>query len=174
MRRPQNRELENPPDPAPAREPRPCAYLPVHAELLRRVADDRGLAAAAVRQLKPCAPPRPIPRAVQSLRPSVPTLFLRRSIPTPPPTAPRFVKEQPSGKARPSTPTDYSGIPSRHRLAKTHVSLSAYLSCIDPAQSMQYRYRVSPVLPALHPPKAETVANNAYPPTSRYYPHARS
>ncbi len=43
-------DLKIPPDPSPAREPRPGAHLPVHARLLRGVAHDRGLAPVAVRR----------------------------------------------------------------------------------------------------------------------------
>ena len=40
----ENRGPEDPPHPSPTREPRPRPHLPVHAELLRRVAHARGLA----------------------------------------------------------------------------------------------------------------------------------
>jgi hypothetical protein len=45
-----NRGLEDPPDPPPAREPSGGAHLPLHARLLRRMASDRSVAAAAVRR----------------------------------------------------------------------------------------------------------------------------
>ncbi len=46
----ENCGLEDTTDPSPTREPRPCAYLSVHAELLPRVAHDRGLAADTLRR----------------------------------------------------------------------------------------------------------------------------
>ena len=43
-------DLKIRPNPSSAREPSPCAHLPVHARLLRRMAPDRSVASAALRR----------------------------------------------------------------------------------------------------------------------------